>query len=194
MINLYWLFWIMVLLFAIIGAVRGWSKEVIALAGLILAMFTINTFGWTLVNLLGGLGGNTLQVDVLAGMKEQFIFLGGVLVLVGFFSYQSVALLTARLSGRERLQERLLGFIFGAFNGYLVVGGLWSLLEYRIGPEGWNRLPPGVDYVFSPNVSRPLIETAGLEMLMTHMPLPWLDPWIPVLMVLVFLFLIIVVI
>jgi uncharacterized membrane protein required for colicin V production len=42
MINLYALFWISIILFATIGAVRGWSKEVIAMAGLVLSLFAIN--------------------------------------------------------------------------------------------------------------------------------------------------------
>lgn len=164
------------------------------MAGLILALFAINMFGETLVRLVAGLG-DAPPTDFMAGMREQFFLLGGILVVIAFFSYQSVQLLSGRLSGRERFQERLLGLIFGAANGYLVVGGLWSLLEFRVGgPEGWTRLPPGVPYVFAPQITRPISQTPGLELLLTHLPLPWLDPWLPILIILIFLFLIVAII
>ena len=56
MISLFLLFWMLVVLFAIIGAMRGWSKEVIAMAGLTLSLFAINTFGHLVLRLTGGIG------------------------------------------------------------------------------------------------------------------------------------------
>ncbi|MGW8317867.1 MAG: CvpA family protein [Candidatus Promineifilaceae bacterium] len=194
MIGLLALFWIMVILFALIGAMRGWSKEVIAMAGLILALFAIDTFGWTIVRLVTGVGREGTQVDIMDYMRKQFIWLGAILLVIAFFSYQSVILIRSRLSGRERLQERLLGMIFGALNGYLIVGTLWALLEYQITAEGWVRLPPNVPYAFDPVVIRPVIDTPGLELILTHLPLPFLAPWLPILVIVVFLFVIIVVI
>lgn len=194
MIGLLALFWIMVILFALIGAMRGWSKEVIAMAGLILALFAIDTFGWTIVRLVTGVGREGAQVDIMDFMRKQFIWLGAILLVIAFFSYQSVILIRSRLSGRERLQERLLGMIFGALNGYLIVGTLWALLEYQVTAEGWVRLPPNVPYAFDPMVIRPVVDTSGLELILTHLPLPFLAPWLPILVIVVFLFVIIVVI
>lgn len=194
MISLLALFWIMIVFFAVIGALRGWSKEVISLAGLILALFTLNTFGWTLVRLVSGVTSGNAQADLMAAMRQQFYLLGGVLVVIAFFSYQSVALVSARLSGRERVQERLLGFFFGGFNGYLMLGTLWSMLEYQVTTEGWIRLPPNVPYAFDPTIIRPVIDTTGLEFVLTHLPLPFMAPWLPILVVIVFLFVIVAVI
>lgn len=194
MISLFAGFGMMVGFFALVGAMRGWSKEVIAMAGLILSLFTINTFGSILVRLLGGFGGDTPQADIIVQMQRQFWVLGGITLIIAFFSYQSVVLVRNRLAPREKIQERLLGFIFGAINGYLIFGTLWSLLEYRLTPEGWLRLPENFPYAFSPTMIRPIIESPAQEMLLTHLPIPWLIPWLPILIVLVFLFVIVVVI
>jgi hypothetical protein len=193
MINLFALFWISIILFAIIGAVRGWSKEVIAMAGLVLSLFAINTFGHLFVRLVGSVGLGSEEADFLAEMRRQFMILGGIHVLIAFFSYQGVILVRSRITPRETIQERLLGLIFGALNGYMVVGTLWSLLEYKITPDGWLRLPPNFPYAFDPLVIRPVIEAPGQELLLTHLPIPFLVPWLPLLVVLIFLFVIVVI-
>jgi len=114
--------WISIILFATIGAVRGWSKEVIAMAGLVLSLFAINTFGHLFIRIVGGVGIGGNEADFLAEMQRQFLVLGPIHLIIAFFSYQAVILVQSRITPRESIQERLLGFIFGAFNGYLVVG------------------------------------------------------------------------
>jgi uncharacterized membrane protein required for colicin V production len=189
MISLFWLFWILIIVFALVGTLRGWSKEVIAMAGLILSLFTIRQFGWTLVRLLGG------QNEVITdAMRQQFVLLATIHLVIAFFSYQGVAIVRNRLSGRERLQERLLGMLVGAVNGYFLVGALWSFLEYQVTADGFIRLPPGIAYAFDPSIARPGSLTAIEELIITHMPLPWLGPYLPILIVVIFLFVIIAVI
>lgn len=189
MISLFWLFWIMIILFALVGTLRGWSKEVIAMAGLILSLFAIRQFGWPLVRLIGG------QNEILAEqMRQQFFILATIHLIIGFFSYQGVLLVRNRLTGRERLQERLLGMGVGAVNGYFIVGALWSFLEYQVTAEGFIRLPPGIPYAFDPSITRPLSYTPFEELFITHLPLPWLGPYLPILVVIIFLFVIIAVI
>ena len=194
MISLFAAFWITVVFFALIGAMRGWSKEVIAMAGLTLSLFAINTFGSVVIRLLGGIGSDAAVADVMVQMRRQYWVLGGIHLIIAFFSYQSVALIRARLAPREKVQERLLGLIFGAVNGYLVIGTLWSLLEYRITVDGWLRLPPNFPYAFDPYLTRPVGITPTQDLLLTHLPIPWLVPWLPILIVLIFLFVIVVVI
>ena len=41
MISLSVLFWIFVILFALIGAMRGWAKEILVTSGVIVAIFVI---------------------------------------------------------------------------------------------------------------------------------------------------------
>ena len=193
MIDLFVLFWISIALFAVIGAVRGWSKEVIAMAGLVLSLFAINTFGHLFVRIVGGVGIGGNEADFISEMQRQFYILGPVHLIIAFFSYQAVLLVRGRITPRETIQERILGFIFGALNGYLIVGTLWSLLEYKITPDGWVRLPPNFPYAFESMVIRPIIDNPGQEMLLTHLPIPFLVPWLPLLVVLIFLFVIVVI-
>jgi hypothetical protein len=179
----------MIGVFALVGTLRGWSKEVIAMAGLILSLFTIRQFGWTLVRLLGG------QNEVITdAMRQQFVLLASIHLVIAFFSYQGVILVRNRLSGRERLQERLLGMLVGAVNGYFLVGALWSFLEFQVTSEGFIRLPQGIAYAFEPNITRQVTLNAIEELLITHLPLPWLGPYLPILVVIIFLFVIIAVI
>ena len=41
MLSLTTAFWVLVILFAIVGMMRGWTKEIVATASVILALFTI---------------------------------------------------------------------------------------------------------------------------------------------------------
>jgi len=191
--DLFALFGISIILFAVIGAVRGWSKEVIAMAGLVLSLFAINTFGHLFIKIVGGVGIGGNEADFLAEMQRQFLVLAPIHMIIAFFSYQAVLLVRSRITPRKSIQERLLGFIFGALNGYLIVGTLWSLLEYKITPDGWIRIPPNFPYAFESIVLRPIIESPNQELLMTHLPIPFLVPWLPVLVVLIFLFVIVVI-
>jgi uncharacterized membrane protein required for colicin V production len=189
-ININTFFWIMVGLSAIVGSMRGWTKEVIATSGLILALFTINQFG-PLITSFVGTGGT---VDTNAVRRQIFYIYAAIYLLIAFFSYQGPAIagtrLNTRLRVRDSFQDKLLGFIVGGFNGYLLVGGLLAFLEYELqAPATWIRLPPGVAYPF-PSVIRP----TDLETLMTNLPLPLLAPYLPFLVVIVFLFVIIVMI
>ena len=126
-------------------------------------------------------------------MRRQYMVLAPIHLIIAFFSYQAVLLVKSRITPRETIQERLLGFIFGALNGYLVIGTLWSLLEYKITPDGWLRLPPGIPYAFESVVVRPIMINPSQEMLLTHLPIPFLVPWLPIMVVLIFLFVIVVI-
>ena len=195
MLSLTVLFWLMVLLFALSGSLRGWSKEVVAASGLILSLFAINQFGFLMINLFGW------TVEALGeslAYKRQFYLFAGIHLLITFFSYQGPRLssgLGQRLRPRDNLQDKLLGAIVGAINGYLVVGALWSFLEYHtIGSGSWVQLPPGVPYPFDPTVIiRPTLDSAAAGII-AHLPIPFLSPYLPYIMVIVFLFLIIVMI
>ncbi|MBK8902957.1 MAG: CvpA family protein [Anaerolineaceae bacterium] len=191
MLSLGTLFWLMVLFFGIIGSLRGWTREVIATSGLILSLFAIDFFGYLV---LSAPTGATLTPE-----RQRFYYLAIFHLVFAFFSYQGPVFAGARLSERLRvrdnLQDKLLGLFIGMLNGYLVVGSLWSFLEYRVQPtRDWIRLPIGEPYPFDISVlTRPDI-TAGLDSLIGRLPLPLLAPYLPFLVVIVFLFVIIVMI
>jgi uncharacterized membrane protein required for colicin V production len=183
-------FWIMVMFFAVVGSLRGWTKEVIATSGLILALFTINQFGTYLTSFVGG--GGTVDTD--AVRRQVFYVYSALYLVIAFFSYQGPALAGSRLTGRLRVrdsfQDKLMGLLVGGVNGYLIVGALLAFLEYQLVSGGnWVRLPPGVPYPFA-SIVRPTEAIA----LLNNLPIPLLAPYLPFLVVIVFLFVIIVMI
>ena len=190
MISISAFFWFMVLFFAVIGSMRGWTKEVIATSGLILSLFTINQFGTYLTSFVGG--GGTVDTD--AVRRQVFYLFTGIHLAITFFSYQGPAIAGSRLAGRLRVrdsfQDKLMGLLVGGVNGYLIVGAILAFLEYQLqAPGTWVRLPPGVAYPFDW-----IIRPTDLETLLTNLPIPLLAPYLPFLVVIVFLFVIIVMI
>lgn len=190
MINLGTMFWILIVFFAVIGSLRGWTREVIATAGLILSLFALNQFGGTLVAFLGTPGDPSVAASAEAA-RQRFYILTAIHLLIAFFSYQGPALAGNRLSDRLRirdsLQDKVLGAIVGAVNGYLIVGTAWAFLEMNLAPDG--------NYPFAPTIMmRPGFAGAPVVSLVENLPLPLLAPYLPVLVVVVFLFVIVVMI
>ena len=129
MISLEVIFWLFIFLFAIIGLMRGWAKEIIVTFGVILTLFIITVlekyvpFVTKMVMDSGLPGSDPLPV---------FWLRAGLLVVLTFFGYQTPNF--SRLAGsgrfaRERLQDALLGLFLGALNGYLVWGTFWFFLN-----------------------------------------------------------------
>jgi len=120
MISLNFAFWLLVILFGLIGMMRGWAKELLVTFSLVLAL-AFNHLLEKYVPLV-----NTLPTDSISLFWIRVII---VLVLV-FFGYQTVGM--PRFAGkaaREKLQDSLLGFVLGALNGYLVVGATWFYMN-----------------------------------------------------------------
>ncbi len=181
-------FWIMIVIFGIIGMLRGWTKEVVASAGLVLSLFALNHFGGTLLGLARD-DSNLVSIK----METQFYIFSFVHLMFAFFSYQGPALVRQMSRGRfgdkarGALEESLLGFVIGAINGYLIVGTLWSFLEYDV----VNKIPLPLNepYPFA-MVLRPAAGSSAIE-LVAKLPLPLLEGWLPLLVVLLFLFVIV---
>ena len=193
MINIATMFWLSVTFFAIIGAMRGWTKEVIATSGLILALFTINQFGGYIMGFVGGTGDPV--VDTVQVRRQIFYIFSIITWIIAFFSYQGPALaggkVAARLRIRDSFQDKFMGLVVGSLNGYLVLGATLSYLEYLLESVGtWVRLPAGVSYPFPPET----ITRVDIQPLMNLLPMPILAPYLPILLVVVFLFVIIVMI
>lgn len=112
MMSVVYIFWMYVMLFAIIGAMRGWAKE-------LLVVFSVVTS--LAVNLL--LEKYIPLVRDLQDPKSLFWIRTIILISLVYFGYQTVALpRLASKAARERLQDALFGAVLGAFNGYLVAG------------------------------------------------------------------------
>lgn len=195
MISLVTTFWILVFLFGFVGMMRGWTRESIAMASVILALFTLNMFASTMFGFLGFDNNVTPPPEV---RRQEFYILSAIVLFFAFFGYQGPTLASSRVGDRLRLrdnvQDKIFGFLLGGINGYLIVGSLWSFLEYKlVSASNWVRYTPDVPYPFNPTVIvRPAPELAPI---IDNLPIPLLtqNPYIlPVLMVLVFLFVLIV--
>ncbi|MBE2221305.1 MAG: CvpA family protein [Anaerolineae bacterium] len=193
MINIGTMFWLLVALFAIMGTMRGWTKEVIATSGLILALFFVNQFGDYIMGFVGGTG--DVVVDTVQVRRQIFYIFSLITWIIAFFSYQGPALaggkVAARLRIRDSFQDKFMGLVVGGINGYLLIGATLSYLEYLLESVGnWVRLPAGVEYPFPPET----IIRVDIQPLMNLLPMPLLAPYLPILLVIVFLFVIIVMI
>ncbi len=120
-ISLVFIFWMYVILFAIIGTMRGWAKELLVSFSVILAL-ALNYLLRKYIPMISNLP---------AGDSAYFWIRTWITVALVFFGYQTVASIGA-LKGKarkEKLQDALFGGVMGGLNGYLVVGTLWVYLH-----------------------------------------------------------------
>ncbi len=119
MMSLVYVLWMLVVIFSMIGLLRGWVKEMLVAFSVILAL-TLNHVLRKYIPIVSSLPDDSTQL---------FWIMALVLVALVFFGYQTVAFVPHLQSKatRERLQDSLFGLIVGALNGYLIAG---SILYY----------------------------------------------------------------
>lgn len=121
MISIIYLFWMYVVLFAFIGWMRGWAKELLVAFSVILSL----AFNHVIRRYI------PLVADLDKADHSLFWMRVGILVVLVYFGYQTVIsiphLVSRSSAARERLQDTLFGAFLGAINGYLVAG---SILHY----------------------------------------------------------------
>ncbi|MBE0699869.1 MAG: hypothetical protein IH586_23335 [Anaerolineaceae bacterium] len=123
MVSLIVVFWMYVILFAIIGAMRGWARELLVSFAVILGLFII-----TVLERFVPFIGTTL--DSIPAF--QFWLRGAMITALVFFGYQTPnipRLASQNRFARDRLQDILLGVFLGALNGYLITGSIWFYLN-----------------------------------------------------------------
>jgi hypothetical protein len=136
MVPLDTIFWGMLLLFGLIGALRGWAKEIMVASSVLLAVFVQQVFAQYVL----GPGNPYLPMlfpassevaEPLVYTEQQYFLVTGLLLLLVFGGYAGPALVSrfsAKIA-REKLQDSLLGFFLGLLNGYLIIGMLWFYLH-----------------------------------------------------------------
>jgi uncharacterized membrane protein required for colicin V production len=176
MLSLTVLFWVLVVLFAMIGAMRGWAKEILVVFSVILGLFLIILLE-TYVPFL------KLDSDLpsTARLWIRVLIIG----IMAFFGYQSPNL--RGLSGgnrfvREKFQDALLGFILGALNGYLIFGSIWYFIDYANYPY---------EFIIPPDPSTAAGQ-AALDLLSKMPPVYLVPPWIYFAVAISFLFVVVV--
>jgi hypothetical protein len=111
-----------IVLFGVIGGMRGWAKELLVTSAIVLGLF-INAILETYIE--------PYRTAIAAQSSEtQFLVRGGLISLLTFFGYQTphIRALQAKVT-RERFEEVLLGICLGLLNGYLLAGSVWSYMH-----------------------------------------------------------------
>ncbi len=139
MMSLVYVFWLLVVIFAIIGLLRGWVKELLVAFSVILAL-TLNHVLRKYIPIVQTLPDDSTQL---------FWIVTLVVVALVFFGYQTVALVPHLQSKatRERLQDALFGLIVGAVNGYLIAG----TVLYYIAQTNFQVFPGVIDAPAGPS-------------------------------------------
>jgi uncharacterized membrane protein required for colicin V production len=163
-----------VVLFAVIGAMRGWAKELLVAFSVILAL-ALNHVLRKYIPLA-----NTLaETDTSLFWVRTIILL--VLVYFGYQTVVSIPHLASR-AARERLQDTLFGALLGGFNGYLIAGTILYYINVA-------------DYPFQKVISKPTDPNLlqSVNQMMLYMPPQLLgEPGIYFAIILAFVFVIVV--
>jgi uncharacterized membrane protein required for colicin V production len=144
MMTISFAFWMLVFLFAVIGAMRGWAKELLVLFSVILALFLLSVMERYVPPIR----------DFLSPQKgpPDFWVRATIVSILAFFGYQTPNI--PRLAGghfaREKFSDALLGFFLGAVNGFMIFGTIWYFMDvskypfhnYIVAPDG--KTPIGV--------------------------------------------------
>lgn len=135
MIQLSSLMWAFAIFFAMIGFMRGWSREIVSTAGIVLAAFVL----FQADSILRG------YLFVIMDRDQAFIFQSLLFISLTYAVYQSPEFEGRR--GTVGITESVLGGLMGFFNGYLVGGSLWYFLDINEYPLS--------QYVTAPAINSP---------------------------------------
>jgi uncharacterized membrane protein required for colicin V production len=168
MIALVMVFLMFLILFGFIGASRGWAKEVLVIASVVLALAII-----TLLEDLLKLD-QMIKNDVVWYWIRIFILF--TLVLFGYQSpkVQSFSHATEK---RAQIGDWILGFLMGMISGYFVVGTAW----YFSNSAGY---PLINEYIRPPAANF----AEATERVLAILPPTWLDTPLAVFVALVVIF------
>lgn len=147
--------------FTVVGFLRGFHKEFIGFTGIVISLFVIAKFFWVFDFFLSSTNATT-----------RFIVEALILIYLTYVSYEQApsSFAPARyrnrsgivnLPGPDYWQLRVLGAVFGGFNGYLVVGSLWYLMDQ-------------LEYPLDPLFAQPLIGSDSAAFV-DNLPLVWLQ-------------------
>ncbi len=124
MVSLAVLFYIFIVIFALIGAIRGWAKEVTATFSVFLSLFilaVLQSFVPAVDTYL-----NNSPVSSQVTFK---LFTLGVVVFAGYQTPNLPMFMQNQHFKRNQMQDVILGFLIGGFNGYMIYGSLWYFIH-----------------------------------------------------------------
>ena len=173
MMSIVYVLWMYIILFAVIGWMRGWAKELMVSFSVITALA---------VNYL--LERYIPVMQNIARDSSALFWIRTVIVLgLVYFGYQTVVSVQrlASKATRERLADSLFGAVMGGFNGYLVAGTLLFYYDQAL-------------YPYEKIISAPTGDLANaVAMMMQYMPPRWLgEPLIYFVVIIILIFIIVV--
>ncbi len=178
MISLHALFWIFVALFACIGAIRGWAKELLVSFAVVLGLFIITVLE-SFIPAMRDLAATQADNTSLFWIRTI------ILTILVFFGYQGPNISKLAATGkfvRERFQDVLLGMFLGAFNGFLVFGTIWAFLNSANYP---------FEMIIAPQIGTPAGD-AAMRLLEYMPPQILVSPWIYIAVAISFTFVLVV--
>ncbi|MEL7637634.1 MAG: hypothetical protein AAGU03_07760 [Anaerolineaceae bacterium] len=130
MVGLNVLFYIFLALFAIIGMIRGFRKEIVVTVAGILSLFVIEV----------------VMPKIFGSLEGTKVLIMDLIVLFGcaFFGYQTPSLRRLNETGRferDSLLDLILGGLTGALNGYIFFSTAWFYLAKAGYPFSWISAP-----------------------------------------------------
>jgi hypothetical protein len=156
MISILSAFWLFVIFFGLIGAMRGWAKELLVIFSVVLSLFLIyvmESFTPYLIpfeevlsqveNYAPGTSFMSLPLPVQDELKIQFWSRAAIVSVLAFFGYQTPNLAALQNKARrERIQDILLGVVLGLVSGFFIMGSLWWYMAAAQYPFDPQILPP----------------------------------------------------
>ena len=173
MMSIIYLFWMYIILFAVIGAMRGWAKELMVVFSVVtsLAVNLLLEKYIPLVRDLDKTSGSVFWIRTL------------ILIALVYFGYQTVSISRfASKAMRERLQDSMFGAVLGGFNGYLIAGSILFYVHMANYPY-----PDVISRATDPVVAQ------AIETMMKYMPPRFLgEPGIYFAVIIILIFIIVV--
>lgn len=173
MMSIIYVFWMFVILFGVIGAMRGWAKELLVAFSVILSLSLTHVLRKYI----------PLARDLPETDPSLFWVRTIILIVLVYFGYQTVINIPhlASRAARERLQDTLFGAILGGLNGYFVAGSILYYIHIA-------------DYSFQKVIIKPSDQLlVVVNEMMTYMPPKLLgEPGIYFAIILAFVFVLVV--
>jgi hypothetical protein len=172
MMSIALFFYVNLIVFAVIGAMRGWAREILVAFSLVLSIFIFSIFVefqdiFKSIPVIGSLA------KFMSGKGEGVFYVRMVIVILALiFGYQSPSLPMlqkgkGKLSG-GKITDSMLGFFVGALNGFFFLGTIWYYMHISDYP---------IDAFAKPKASDPM-GPAALQLLELLPPVWMTSPWI----------------
>jgi len=141
--SIVYVIWMYVIVFAVIGALRGWAKELLVGFSVIVGL-AVNHVLRRYIPLTQSLADNSTSLFWIRSL---------IILSLVYFGYQTVISIQrlASKAMRERLQDTLFGIIVGGVNGYLIAG---TVLYYYVQANY-----PYPNVVLAPQAGTPLADS-----------------------------------